>query len=201
MKRKELEILLQRIPPIPNPIPELEQYTTPANIAADVLFTSYQFGDISDKTVLDLGCGTGIFAIGAYLMGAKKVVGVDIDKESIRIAKQYIKDNGYDITFIADDVNNVDVNVDTTIMNPPFGAQKSNVKADRRFIVKAYNLSSVVYSLHLSKTLPFLDKLIKSLGGRITYQKHYIFPVKNVFDFHVKNKVEYDVVLLRINRE
>ncbi len=41
---------------------------------------------VRDKTVLDMGCGSGILGIGASLMGAKNVVCVDIDKNATEIA-------------------------------------------------------------------------------------------------------------------
>ena len=84
MKKKELELLLQKVPQPDNPLIHLEQYMTPAVIAADVIFISHQFGDIQDKTILDLGCGTGIFAVGALVTGAKKVIAVDTDREIIQ---------------------------------------------------------------------------------------------------------------------
>ena len=59
MKKKELEILLQKVPSFEKPVPHFEQYLTPAGIAADIIFTAHQFGDIENKTVIDLGCGTG----------------------------------------------------------------------------------------------------------------------------------------------
>jgi len=40
------------------------------------------------KKVVDLGTGTGIFAIGAVLLGAKEVVAVEKDEDAIQIAKQ-----------------------------------------------------------------------------------------------------------------
>ena len=36
-----------------------------------------------DRTFLDIGCGSGIFAIAASLLGATKAVGIDISKESV----------------------------------------------------------------------------------------------------------------------
>ena len=69
MKQRQLEIILQQIPKPTKPIAHLEQYMTPATIAADVLFIAYTWGDIHEKIVVDLGCGTGVFAVGAYLMG------------------------------------------------------------------------------------------------------------------------------------
>lgn len=198
MRKKELEIILQKIPVFEKPKPELEQYITPAEIAADIIFIAYQFGDIENKKVLDLGCGTGIFSVGAFLTGAKKVVGIDIDKNSINIAKNYAKKNNLKITYKVQDVKQTVFKSDTIIMNPPFGAQKSNIKADRRFIEKAFELSNVVYSLHLSKTIPFIDKMIASLKGEINYSKDYVFPLKSTQSFHEKKVVNYDVTLLKI---
>ena len=64
---------------------------TPAPIAADILFTAYHWGDIEGKTVVDLGCGTGIFSVGAVYMGAKKVIGFDVDKNIISASKRVRK--------------------------------------------------------------------------------------------------------------
>ena len=201
MKKKELEILLQKVP-LPNkPIPNLEQYMTPASIAADVIFTAHQFGDIQNKTILDLGCGTGIFSVGAALTGAKKVMGIDVDKDIITIAKEYAKKNNLEIEFMAMDVKNVQTKCNTVIMNPPFGAQKSNRKADRKFIEKGFEISQILYSIHLKKTIPFLEKMISSLSGNITYRKDYAFPIRWAFEFHDKKVVYYDVTLLRIETD
>jgi putative methylase len=198
MKQRQLEILLQKVPKPIIPIPQLEQYMTTAPIAADIIFTAYQWGDIENKTVVDLGCGTGIFSVGAALMGAKKVLGFDIDKNMIAAAKKYAKTNALLITYALKDITAIHTTCDTVIMNPPFGAQKSNNKADRKFLEKAFEISSVIYSLHLKKTIFFLEKMIKALDGEITYQKEYSFPIKWMFEFHTKEVVKYDVTLLRI---
>ncbi|UCD14691.1 MAG: methyltransferase [Thermoplasmatales archaeon] len=198
MKKKELEILLQKVPFPKRPIHTLEQYMTPANIAADIIFTAHQFGDIENKTVIDLGCGTGIFSVGAAITGAKKVTGVDVDKNVITIAKEYARENNLGIEFTVKDVKDVDIKCDTIFMNPPFGAQKSNQKADRKFVEKGFEISTIFYSLHLKKTIPFLEKMISSLGGSITYQKNYVFPIRWSFEFHDKEVVYYDVTLLRV---
>ncbi len=198
MKQRQLEILLQKVPKPTIPIPQLEQYMTTAPIAADIIFTAYQWGDIENKTVVDLGCGTGIFSVGVAHMGAKKVLGFDIDKNVIAVAKKYAKDNALPITYALKNITAVHTTCDTVIMNPPFGAQKSNNKADRKFLEKAFEISSVIYSLHLKKTIFFLEKMIKALNGDITCQKEYSFPIKWMFDFHTKQVVKYDVILLRI---
>ena len=198
MKQKELEMILQKVPTYENPNPYIEQYMTPANIAADIIFTAYQFGDIQDKKVVDLGCGTGIFSYGVKLVNAKEVVGIDIDKASIKIAKKFVEKNEENIIFIAKEVKDVDVKCDTVIMNPPFGAQKSNRCADRAFIEKGFEISKVIYSLHPSKTIPFIEKLVLSLKGEINYKKCYDFPIKHTYFFHKKKAENLEISLLRI---
>jgi len=41
-----------------------------------------------DMKVLDMGCGSGILSIAAILLGAKSAVGIDIDENAVRIAKE-----------------------------------------------------------------------------------------------------------------
>lgn len=43
--------------------------------------------DVSDQTVLDLGTGSGVLAMAAALMGARAVVGIDIDQDAIDSAE------------------------------------------------------------------------------------------------------------------
>ncbi len=41
-----------------------------------------------DTTTLDIGCGSGILAIASVLLGSKAAVGVDIDAQSVKTAKE-----------------------------------------------------------------------------------------------------------------
>jgi len=198
MKKKKLEMYLQQIPTFEKPDPQLEQYITPAEIASDIIYIAFQFGDLENKTVVDLGCGTGIFSVGAYVAGAKEIIGIDIDENAIEISKEFANKNNLDIDYITKNVEDVDTLCDTVIMNPPFGAQKSNIRADRAFIEKAFQISDVIYYLHLSKTTPFIEKMISSLKGEITLKKDYVFRMKYAFDFHKKKMQNFDVTLLRI---
>lgn len=43
--------------------------------------------------ILDLGCGSGILSIGALLLGAKSAAAVDIDENSVKIAKENAEKN------------------------------------------------------------------------------------------------------------
>jgi len=187
---------LQNIPPHPSPDPALEQYPTPAKIAADVLYHAHANGDIAGKSVLDLGCGTGIFAIGAALLGAEKVSAVDIDEKAVEIAQNTAREMGVDVEFLVSDVKEFEGKWDTVIMNPPFGAQKKH--ADRPFLKKAMEVADVVYSLHLTKTQEFIQKMVAKAGAAITDRKTYEFEIRYTYEFHEREKAHFDVTLFRI---
>jgi len=175
---------------------ELEQYSTPASIAADVLWYAYYNGDIKGKTILDAGCGTGIFAIGAALLDAKRVMGIDVDKRMVEIARKEAEKFGLDVEFIAINIENFNEKVDTVIMNPPFGAQFSNRGADKIFIKKAMEVGKAIYSLHLKNSSVFIKNLLRKEGWQIGAGKEYRFPIKASLPFHEKRVVYYDVELI-----
>ena len=200
MKKKELEILLQKIEQPQKIKVELEQYMTPASIASDILWKAYYNGDIEGKFVIDLGCGTGIFSIGCALLNAKKVVGIDIDEKMIEIARVEAEKLNVDVEFFSMDIEEFNEKGEVVIMNPPFGAQYTNRKADRIFIEKAMELSEVFYSLHLKDSSHFIKKLIESRGWKIIEEKNYRFPIKSSFPFHEKRIAYYDVLMIHGKR-
>lgn len=50
--------------------------------------------DLSGKTVVDFGCGSGILAIAAIKLGAKQVIGIDIDPQAILASQANAERNG-----------------------------------------------------------------------------------------------------------
>lgn len=50
--------------------------------------------DLTGKTVIDFGCGSGILAIAAIKLGAEKVIGIDIDPQAIVASKDNAERNG-----------------------------------------------------------------------------------------------------------
>lgn len=44
--------------------------------------------------VLDVGCGTGILSIAAAMLGADECLGIDIDADAVRVARENIERNG-----------------------------------------------------------------------------------------------------------
>ncbi len=198
IRKRRLEIALQKLRPMSSRTPTLEQYATPADIAADVLWEAYTAGDIMGRSVMDLGCGNGILAIGAKLLGAESVEGIDIDPGAVKIAKENADSLSLDIDFRPQRVEDVKAKTDTVLQNPPFGAQKSH--ADRAFVKKAMEIAPRVYSLHNDGSEQFLEKLASALGGRCYPVKKYKFEIPYAFEFHRKATESISVVLLRFER-
>jgi ribosomal protein L11 methyltransferase len=46
-----------------------------------------------DDVVFDIGCGSGILSIAAAKLGAKKVIGVDLDEVAVRVSQKNVSDN------------------------------------------------------------------------------------------------------------
>ena len=50
--------------------------------------------DLTGKTVIDFGCGSGILAIAALKLGAKNAIGIDIDPQAILASRNNAEQNG-----------------------------------------------------------------------------------------------------------
>ncbi|KAE8705845.1 methyltransferase-like protein 5-like isoform X2 [Hibiscus syriacus] len=117
---------------------ELEQYPTGPHIASRLLYTAENsFDDISNKVVAHFGCGRGTLGAAATLLGAKQVIGIDIDSQSLEIASMNAEDLELDINFIQCDIGNLGWRgqiVDTVVMNSPFGTRKRGIDMDFLFV-------------------------------------------------------------------
>jgi putative methylase len=198
VKKQQLEIALQKLAPFSSRDSRLEQYSTPADIAADVVWEAYAAGDIEGKRVADLGCGNGIFSIGAKLMGAAKVHGIDIDPKAVEVSRRNAQSLDLDIEFSAGEVGSLSGPFDTVIQNPPFGAQKRH--ADRAFITKSLELAPRVYSLHNARTEVFVARMVEEASARCVPVKRFKFEIPYAFEFHRKAKETFSVVLLKFER-
>jgi len=197
MKKKELAILLERVEDIEEPDADIEQYSTPATVASELLYFAFMNGDIKDQVVYDLGCGNGILGIGAKVLGAKEVIGIDSAEKMIEVAQTNSEKLGVKVEFRRCDVREVEGKGDTVVMNPPFGAQRKNRHADRIFLEKALELAPVVYSILNAGSESFIKSFLPSATIR-----HFpvAFPLKRRFWFHKKDKKFIGVDIYRIER-
>lgn len=194
VKKSELEIILSRCPMFPEPDASLEQYQTPAWIAAEILNTACLRGDIEGKVVADLGCGTGIFAVGSALLGAKRVLAIDVDRKALELAKVWAAGLGLEIEFLNKDIKGLESRVDTAISNPPFGVQTPH--ADRVFIDWVVTHARESYMLHYAPTEGFVRERVEELGGRVLAVQRYKCALPHGFPFHRKEKKDIEMVLV-----
>jgi putative methylase len=195
MRKKHLEILLEQLSGFESPKPEREQYATPATVAAELLHFAFMRGDITD-TVYDLGCGTGILAIGAKLLGAEKVIGFDGDSDVLKTARANAKKLDADVEFVCSRIDEICGKAHTVVMNPPFGAQVKG--SDRPFLRKALEVSGVVYSIHNLRSMEFIKKFISP--SVISEYKLIDFPIKRTFRFHTREIQVIQVEIYRIEK-
>jgi putative methylase len=193
MKQRKLEILLEKVRGFEKPNVTLEQYPTPALLAAEMLHFAFMKGDL-EGTVYDLGCGTGMLAIGAAVLGAERVVGFDSDPGALEIARENAEMIGVDVEFECKDIRQVRGHANTVVMNPPFGAQVKG--SDRPFLKTAMRVADVTYSIHNSGSLAFVKKFIQP--AVITEWYNTGFPIKRTFKFHKKDVERIEVEIYRI---
>ncbi len=188
--KKQLEIVLSKLKPLTTPKINLEQYPTPSNIAAEVVWLAYMNNDIKNKIVADLGCGNGILGIGALLLGAKKVFFVDTDSDAILTTKKNLE-NQRNAILLHQEVSIFNEHADTIIQNPPFGVQ--NEHADRIFLIKAMQISKKIYSFHKRESEQFIQALIKDYNFQQEQVLQFSLPLKKTQDFHTKKEYKVQV--------
>lgn len=198
LRLRDLERLLSRVPPHPSPRADLEQYATPAHLAAPLLHEAYALGDVEGRRVADLGCGTGVFALGAALLGASRVTGVDVDPLSLAVARREAEALGVAerLEWVASDVSAWRGEADTVVMNPPFGAQVRH--ADRAFLDAAFRAAPVVYTLHNEATRAFVEQRAAQAAYATTHAWRLVFPLRHQFRHQEKRVQEIPVVALRL---
>ena len=57
--------------------------------------------DVCDRTIVDFGCGSGILGIAAMLLGAKELMGIDIDPQAILASNENTERNGIDPSLVS----------------------------------------------------------------------------------------------------
>ena len=204
ISKSRLAIILSQLSGFDQPKVREEQYLIDSEVCASLLWNAYILNDIDKKIIVDLGCGTGILGIGALLLGAKYAYLVDSDKKALEKAQSNfcnIKSEYPAIgkaEFICQNIEKADIRANTVIQNPPFGTKVKH--KDTIFLKKAIETASVVYSLHKSETLGFLERFASDNYTKITHIWNFKFPLKATFSFHRRKIHRINVSCLRFEK-
>ncbi len=200
MRPSELARRLERVPGFPHPDPSREQVVTPTPAAARLLALADRTDGLAGRSVLDLGCGTGRLAIGAALLGATPVRGVDADAEAIHVARTTAAAESVAVEFTAADVGEADGAAEIVVMNPPFGAQRRH--ADRPFWERAFALAErSVYAFALAESRTFIARRAVARGAKVVEVAPVPWSLPRTFPHHARARVELAVDLWAIRTQ
>ncbi|MFB6211931.1 MAG: METTL5 family protein [Halobacteriales archaeon] len=207
MDKAAVERHLAQLEGFKAPSAALEQYTTPAELAAHLLHLAALQGDLADRLVLDLGTGTGLLALGATFGTPARVVGIDLDHDALVVARRNEARLGpsLSVDWLHGDATRPPLCFDgsvppvTVVMNPPFGAQTANEHADRRFLATAASIARVSYSIHNADSRAFIEAFAADNGGEVTHVFGSTVAVDHQFAFHTADRRELDVEVYRIS--
>ncbi len=194
MRTHELVRRLAALEGFARPSAELEQVETPPEAAVRLLTLAAASGDLEGRRVVDLGCGTGRLAIGAALLGALEVVGVESDATAIEVARRNAERAGVALELVHEDVARYDGLAETVVMNPPFGAQRAH--ADRPFLETALRLRPRrLYAFALAASRSFIARWAVLAPARVERTEPVRWDLPRTFPHHRRNAVELSVDL------
>lgn len=195
MNKKQLEITLSKLEDYNNKHPSLEQYTTPSNIAASLLWTAFMNKDIEDKTVIDAGCGNGILGIGALLLGAKKVIFIDVDERALTTTEKNCEKTGLkNYELINSNILDVNVKADTVVMNPPFGVQTPGL--DVMFLKQSVKLGGKVYLVYKGDGMKIIQKELPNKNVKLLERTDLQLNLQ--YSYHTKAKQNTKAILVSV---
>lgn len=201
--RRALARRLEAVRPFADPRLDLEQYPTPAEVAAHLCHLADLHDDVRGRTVVDLGSGTGVLALAAACRSPARVVGLEIDSAAIEIARENEQrvDPPTPVSWLRGDAGAAPLCPDgptTVLANPPFGAQDGAEGADRPFLATAASIAEVSYTLHNEGSRAFVESFAEDRGGRVTHAFAVEFDVDRQFDFHERDRETLSVEAFRI---
>ncbi len=197
MSKRQLEIKLGKLKTFESPRLKLEQYPVSPDVAAELLYMAgFEHDDIRGKEVVDLGTGTGRLAIGAALMGARSILGVDVDERALILARENAASLRVALDWATSTVEDVKGRFDTVVMNPPYGTRSRH--HDTRFLLKAFQLAPTIYSIHKSSTRNFLLGFVKKQGSSVNEIRSMRMAIPHLFSFHKRKWGDVEVDVYRI---
>ena len=131
------------------------------------------------KSVLDMGCGTGVLTILSKMLGSEATLGIDIDEWSYENSIENAKLNTVDsIKFLLGDVSSISGKFDVVLAN----INRNIILSDIDKYIDAMNMNSdILFSGFLSEDVELIREKAESLG--LSFVSHKIKNKWNLLHF------------------
>lgn len=132
-----------------------------------ILLSDFAKNIKKNSTVLDLGSGTGIISILlSKKINAKKIIGIEIQKEMFEMSNKSIKLNNLkNVEIINEDINNLEKiiplgTIDAVVTNPPYMENNAGIKSENECkLISRHEIKCT-----LEDIIKISNKLLKPLG-------------------------------------
>lgn len=162
--------------------------------------------DLHGKSVLDIGTGSGALLLYAHYHKAGKLIGIDIQKEALALAKENIKEYTDNFKLINTKVQDLDIEpVDVVICNPPFfevGNMRQSDSWNKAMFEETLSLEEIfvsfrkfmkdngeAYILYPAERFPELYEMIKKYKMKIM-RMQYVHDKKRPYAQRVVMKLK-----------
>lgn len=157
------------------------------NSDTTILGTFLEGPSIKNKTVLDIGTNNGSLLLYAHLLGAKKLIGCDLFKEALELAKINLEKHTSDFELYKSEVQKLEIEpVDIIVCNPPY-FEMNNVTEDEYFKKAMFE-----ESLPLEDMFSNFRRLLKDNGTVYT-----LYPADRFFEFYEMAK-KYKMKIMKL---
>lgn len=156
-------------------------------INTDTAVLGMFFDDFHGKSVLDIGTGSGALLLYAHYHGAGKLIGIDIQKEALKLAKENVKNYTDNYELINTRVQDLEIDpVDVVICNPPFFEVGNMRKSDN------WNKAMFEETLSLEEIFIAYRKFMKDNG-----EAYILYPAERFPELYEMIK-KYKLKIMRM---
>ena len=138
----------------------IPRFETELLVEKTIKYIKDSFKEINNISILDIGTGSGCIAITLKRELDSKVVGVDISKDALEVARCNANSNDVSVEFVLSDVfSNVNDKFDVIISNPPYIREDEEIEE----IVRSNEPHLALYAKN--NGLYFYDKILRECKG------------------------------------
>lgn len=152
-------------------------------INTDTTILGMFLDNLKNKTVLDIGTGSGALLLYAHYKNASKLIGIDIQKEALKLAQINISNYSDNYELINTSIQELKIDpVDVIICNPPFFEVGNLRKSDH------YNKAMFEETMSLNDMFKGIRRNLKDNGT-----VYILYPAERFPEFYnacIQNKMK-----------